>query len=315
MARSSRTGVLVESALLIAISTLFCVLDAYIPVFALVYPLPIVILVVRRGLRAGVWATIVTIAASSMFVGPLQGLLVFTKIGIIGITLAQCIRKRFSPMKTIAITAVAVAVSMAFVIGFNMLVSGFGIDETWELMRKSMDSAVEFYRRMGVGEEEISRMETYLSQLTETAKIVLPAGLLMVVVTVASFNYFIARLILGKLGHKMEDIKPFSEWRLPWHYGWGYVGGIGLTIIGQATEIPLISNIGSNVISIFSLVFLVQGAALVWYFFDKYKLAPIAKWMIIIFIVLNPTFVQILSWVGVLDAWLDFRKRFSESKG
>jgi hypothetical protein len=43
MTRSDNTRVLVESALLVAISTLFCVLDAYIPIFALVYPLPIVI--------------------------------------------------------------------------------------------------------------------------------------------------------------------------------------------------------------------------------------------------------------------------------
>lgn len=308
MTRSDNTRILVESALLVAISTLFCVLDAYIPIFALVYPLPIVILVVRRGLRAGVWATVVTIAATSMFVGPFQGLLVFTKVGIIGITLAQCIRKQFSPVKTLAITAVAVAVSMAFTIGVNLLIGGFGIEETWEMMQKSMDSAIEFYRRIGVAESEISRMETYLSQITEAAKIVLPASLLMVVVAVAGFNYLVARLILGKLGHKLVELKPFSRWRLSWHYGWGYVAGLILASIGQVAAVPLVSNIGTNVMSVFGMVFLVQGAAVAWYFFDKYKLLPIAKWLIMIFIVLNPTLLQILSWAGVLDAWLDFRK-------
>jgi uncharacterized protein YybS (DUF2232 family) len=308
MTRSDNTRMLVESALLVAISTLFCVLDAYIPVFALVYPLPIVILVVRWGLRAGVWATIVTIAATSMFVGPFQGLLVFTKVGIIGITLAQCIRKQLSPVKTLAITAIAVAVSMAFVVGFNLLIGGFGIEETWELMRKSMDSALEFYRRMGVAESEISRMETYLSQLTEAAKVVLPASLFMVVVTVAGFNYLMARLILGKLGYKMAELKPFSQWRLSWHYGWGYVGGLILVAIGQVMAVPLVMRIGTNIMSVFGMVFLVQGAAIAWYFFDKYKLPSIARWLTIIFIVLNPTLLQILSWAGVLDAWLDFRK-------
>jgi uncharacterized protein YybS (DUF2232 family) len=308
MTRSDNTRILVESALLVAISTLFCVLDAYIPVFALVYPLPIVILVVRRGLRAGVWATVVTIAATSMFVGPFQGLLVFTKVGIIGIALAQCIRSQFSPVKTLAITAVAVAVSMIFTVGVNLLIGGFGIEETWELMQKSMDSAIEFYRRIGIAESEISRMETYLSQITEAAKIVLPASLLMVVVTVAGFNYLVARLILGKLGYKMVELKPFSKWRLSWHYGWGYVAGLILASIGQVAAVPLVSNIGTNVISVFGMIFLVQGVAVAWYFFDKYKLLPIAKWLIMIFIVLNPTLLQILSWAGVLDAWLDFRK-------
>jgi uncharacterized protein YybS (DUF2232 family) len=308
MTRSDNTRILVESALLVAISTLFCVLDAYIPIFALVYPIPIVILVVRRGLRAGAWATVVTIAATSMFVGPFQGLLVFTKVGIIGITLAQCIRSRFSPSKTLAITAVAVAVSMAFTVGVNLLLGGFGINEIWDMMQQSMDSAIEFYRRMGIAEAEISRMEAYLSQITEAAKIVLPASLFMVVVTVAGFNYLVARLILSRLGYKMVELKPFSKWRLSWHYGWGYVAGLILASIGQVAAVTLVSNIGTNVMSVFGMVFLVQGAAVAWYFFDKYKLLPVAKWLIMIFIVLNPTLLQILSWAGVLDAWLDFRK-------
>ena len=308
MTRSTKTRILVESALLVAISTLFCVLDAYLPIFALVYPLPIVILVVRWGLRAGVWATVVTIAATSIFVGPLQGFLVLTKVGIIGITLALCIRRQLPPIKTIAITAVAVAVSMIFVVGFNLLIGGFGIDETWEMIRKSMDSAIEFYRSMGLAESEISRMETYLSQLTETAKIILPASVFMVVVSVAGFNYLMARLILGKLGYKMVELKPFSRWRLSWHYGWGYVGGLLLVVMGQVAAVPLAFKIGSNIVSVFSMVFLVQGVAIVWYFFDKYNVHSIVRWLIIIFAILNTMILQILSWVGVFDAWLDFRK-------
>ena len=308
MTRSTNTRILVESALLVAISTLFCVLDAYLPIFALVYPLPIVVLVVRRGLRTGVWATVVTIAATSMFVGPLQGFLVLTKVGIIGITLALCIRRQLSPVKTLAITAVAVAVSMAFVVGFNMFIGGFGIDETFELMQKGMSSALEFYRSMGLAESEISRMETYLSQLTETMKIVLPASMFMAVVTVAGFNYLMARLILGKLGHKMVELKPFSRWRLSWHYGWGYVGGLMLVIIGQVTAVPIVFKIGTNIVSVFGIVFLVQGMAIAWYFFDKYSVHSIVRWLIIIFAILNTTLLQVLSWVGVLDAWLDFRK-------
>ncbi len=151
-------------------------------------------------------------------------------------------------------------------------------------------------------------METYLSQLTETMKIVLPASLFMAVVTVAGFNYLMARLILGKLGHKMVELKPFSRWRLSWHYGWGYVGGLMLVIIGQVTAVPIVFKIGTNIVSVFGIVFLVQGMAIAWYFFDKYSVHSIVRWLIIIFAILNTTLLQVLSWVGVLDAWLDFRK-------
>lgn len=308
MTRSNNTRMLVESAFLVAISTLFCILDAYMPVFAFVYPLPVVVLVVRRGLRAGIWATVITVALTGMFVGPFQGLLVFTKIGIIGITLAECIRKQYSPVTTLAITSVAVAVSIAFTIGVNLIIGGFNIAELWDMMASATDSAIELYRRMGLSESEIARMEEYLSQFVEMARILLPASMLVTVVAVAGFNYLMARLILRKLGYKLVEFEPFSKWRLSWHYGWGYIAGLALAFIGQLQGIPLVLNIGTNVASVFSIVFAVQGAAVVWFFFEKYRVPKVARWLLMIFIVLNPTFLQMLSWLGVFDAWLDFRK-------
>jgi len=157
------------------------------------------------------------------------------------------------------------------------------LKKPWEMMQKSMDSAIEFYRRIGVGRiRNIQNGDVPGHRLLRLQKIVLPASLLMVVVTVAGFNYLVARLILGKLGHKLAELKPFLKWRLSWHYGWGYVAGLILASIGQVAAVPLVSNIGTNVMSVFGMVFLVQGAAVAWYFFDKYKLLPIAKWLIMI---------------------------------
>ena len=161
---------------------------------------------------------------------------------------------------------------------------------------------------MGLSESEIARMEEYLSQFVEMARILLPASMLVTVVAVAGFNYLMARLILRKLGYKLVELEPFSKWRLSWHYGWGYIAGLALAFIGQLQGIPLVLNIGTNVASVFSIVFAVQGAAVVWFFFEKYRVPKVARWLLMIFIVLNPTFLQMLSWLGVFDAWLDFRK-------
>ncbi len=309
------TRTLVESALLIAIATVFCVLDAYVPVFALVYPLPIVVLVVRRGVKAGAWATLVTIAATSMIVGPLQGLTVLTKVGIIGITLAWCIRRRFPPLRTLVITGVAVAVSMAFILGLGAWIGGFNLAEMEETLRNSMNSAVQLYRSLGVPETQLQQAEASMSQLIETAKILLPASLFMAVVGVAGTNYLLARLVLGRLGYKMEEIPPFAGWRVSWPFGWGYIAGLVLSVVGEARGMPLVWKAGANVMSLFGAIFLVQGIALCWFFMNRYRLSVAVRVLLGVFALLNPIVLQILSWVGLFDAWFDFRKLSLESGG
>lgn len=315
MPRSVATRTLVESALLVAIATMFSVLDAYVPLFALVYPLPIVVLVVRRGVRAGVWATLVTIAATTMVVGPLQGVTVLTMVGIIGITMAWCIRSRFTPLRTLLLTSVAVAVSVALTFGLGAAIGGFKLAELEEALQQGMGSAISLYRSLGVPEAELTRAQTYVSQVVETAKVTLPALLLATVVSMAGLNYLLARLVLGKLGHKLDRIPRFAGWRVTWPFGWGYIAGLVLSIAGQARGVPLAWKAGLNMLSLFGLVFLIQGVALCWYFMDRYRMNLAIRLILIVFALFNPIVYQVLSWVGLLDAWLDFRKLSSESGG
>ncbi|MDI7246455.1 MAG: YybS family protein [Bacillota bacterium] len=315
MPRSMTTRTLVESALLVAIATVFCVLDAYVPVFALVYPLPIVVLVVRRGVKVGAWATVVTIAATSAVVGPLQGLTVFAKVGIIGITLAWCIRKRFPPLRTLVVSSVAVAVSMVFIFGLGAWLGGFSLAKLEETLRESMNSATAFYRSLGMPEARLEQAEAEMAALIETAKVILPASLFMAVVGVAGVNYLLARLVLGKLGYKMEEMPPFARWRVSWPFGWGYIAGLVLSVVGQAKGIQILWKAGANVMSLFGAVFLVQGIALCWFFMDRYRLNVAVRVLLGVFALLNPTVLQIVSWVGLFDAWFDFRKLAMESGG
>lgn len=304
-----------ESALLVAIATMFSVLDAYVPLFALVYPLPIVVLVVRRGVRAGVWATLVTVAATTMITGPLQGLAVFTMVGIIGITLASCIRSRLSPARTLLITSLAVGVSVSLTFAVGAAMGGFSLAELERSLQTGMSSALSFYRRLGVPETELARAQTYVSQVVETARMTLPSLLLTTLVSVAGINYLLARLVLGKLGHKLDKIAPFGRWRVTWPFGWGYITGLILSIVGQARGAPVVWQLGLNLLSLFGLVFMIQGSALCWYFMDRYRVSLLVRLFLVVFVLLSPIVPQVLSWVGLFDAWFDFRKLSAESRG
>lgn len=315
MPRRISTRALVESAFLVAISTVLCVLDAYVPFLALVYPLPIVVLVVRWGVRSGIWATLVTVAITTMMVGPFQGVTVLTLVGIVGITMAWCIRSRLAPLHTLLFTSLATAVSLGLTVGLGALLGGFSPEELWTSVQESMGAAISFYRSLGVAESELERAQTFLTQLVETARLTLPALLLLTVVGNAGLNYLAARLVLGKLGYKLREIPPFSRWRLTWPFGWGYIAGLVLNTVGQMRSMPLVSRAGLNLLVVFDMLFLMQGLALCWFFMDRYRVNTVVRLVFVAFAFFNPLIARVLSWVGLFDAWFDFRKLSTEGGG
>ena len=73
-------------------------------------------------------------------------------------------------------------------------------------------------------------------------------------------------------------------------------------------------RIGLNLQIVTQSLFIVQGVAIVYYFLSRYIQSRGVKIIILLFVVFQPIFSTILSWLGVLDTWFDFRK-MSSPKG
>jgi len=114
--------------------------------------------------------------------------------------------------------------------------------------------------------------------------------------------------VLQRLGYKVDEIPRFSLWRVPWYWGWGYILGGALLFGGQVYSQKLLADIGINVFTVFSYVFLVHGLATAWFFLEKYRVASVLRYLIAFFAVMNQFLSQVLIWTGLFDAWLDLRK-------
>jgi uncharacterized protein YybS (DUF2232 family) len=86
---------------------------------------------------------------------------------------------------------------------------------------------------------------------------------------------------------------------------WVFVLFGGETIYGR---------IGLNLQIVTQSLFIVQGVAIVYYFLSRYIQSRGVKIIILLFVVFQPILSTILSWLGVLDTWFDFRK-MSSPKG
>ncbi|HHV62848.1 MAG TPA: YybS family protein [Firmicutes bacterium] len=302
------TRTLVEGALLTAITILFCVLDAYIPIFALVYPLPVVVLVVRRGVRAGVLATVIAVLGTSALAGPLQGLTVLAKVGIVGITLGACLNRRLSAARTIIITGVAVVVSVGLTLAVSILVFDFNLGQLTQAIEEGLRRSIDIYRAMGLSQKDLAMLEQSLRQLVDIMKVTLPAAIFLAIAMVSFINFAVARLVLKRLGHEVASLPRFSHWRVPWYWGWGYIAGGVVMLLGQGYKLDLAFKVGLNIMTIFSYVFLVQGLALAWFFMDKYRVSTPVRVLLVFFMVITRFLSQLVVWLGLFDAWLDLRK-------
>lgn len=302
------TRALVEGALLTAITILFCVLDAYIPIFALVYPVPIVVLVVRRGVRAGALATFIAVLGTSALTGPLQGLTVLAKVGIVGITLGACLNRRLSAARTIILTGVAVVVSVGLTLAVSILVFDFNLGQLTQAVEEGLRRSIDIYRSIGLSQKDLAMLEQNLRQLVDIMKMTLPAAMFLAVAMISFIDFTIARLVLKRLGHEVASLPQFSQWRIPWYWGWGYIAGGAIMLLGQGHKMDLAFKAGLNIMTVFSYVFLIQGLALVWFFMDKYRVSTAMRVLLVFFIIITRFLSQLLVWVGLFDAWLDLRK-------
>ena len=81
--------------------------------------------------------------------------------------------------------------------------------------------------------------------------------------------------------------------------------------LGQLTGQEIVLKVGINLFWVFYMVFTLQGFSVLYYYFSRWKMSPAAK----IFLLIIAIFTGIAQlamtaapWVGVLDAWFDFRK-------
>lgn len=307
-ARPQATRTLVEGAFLTAITILFAVMDVYVPLFILVYPIPIVILVIRRGLRPALLATVTAVVGTSALVGFAQGITVLFRVGIVGLALGWGLRRRLSPLATVAITALAVGISVALTFGVSVWFFKIDVHDLIPSFESTINRVIDIYRTIGIKEEELKILEKNARQMFSVAMQALPAIIGLALFVVGAVNYFVTRTILVKIGYPVEAMPGFSRWRIPWYWGWGYLlGSIGI-VIGGWQGLPVISRIGVNLFAVFSYAFLVQGLSVGWFFADKYKVSPFLRYLFAAFLLLNQFLMQLVVWVGLFDAWFDFRK-------
>lgn len=305
---------MVEAGILAGVAIMFAFISAYLPIAGafihLIWPVPIILLGVRHGVKWSVMATVVAGILIAILLHPLHAVSVVVGFGLTGIVLGHGLRKEYPPAKTLLWGSAAALISTASVIAIGMFIIGTNpLAIQQEAMTKSVAGAVDFYRTMGMKEEDLNQMTATMNSAMELMKIILPAGFAMAAIITAYLNLAVAKRILKKMGHYIKPFPPFKEWQMPKLSLYAFIVAVLAMYWGQSREWTWLFNFGVNLQMIAIVFLLIQGLAVFYYLADKYKLSRLIRGIILFLVFTNGIILQIVLFAGAVDMAMNYRTR------
>lgn len=313
-----QTRALVEGAIFAAITVVIGIIRFYIPIVSLisfVWSVPTILIAFRHGFKASIYSVMVSSVLVSVLTQPIQGLGFFIGFGLPGIIMGYLLKKKLSPGTTILITGVVLAVCSFLSLYLGMFVAGVDIATTYDKIfidlknayKEASDSMAGAYESMGISREELLKSAADFEKNIDMLKLVLPGGLLISGILLSLLNFKVARTVLRRINYFIEDIKPFSQWRLSDKWAMLATFLLLYTVVEMSlTKLPQLHALTMNIYTGIGFLFAILGLSVAKFFLDKYSVSRALK--VIILCLLPVLFGNMLLLVGIIDMFLDFRK-------
>ena len=305
-----------ESGLLAALTVVLAVLAVYLPVLgmaaALIWALPIIVLVVRHGIRWGIMAVLVSGVIMALLIEPLMSLRMVIAFAPTGLILGLGFRKRWPGAKVFGTAFLASLAGKLAALALIFAVTAVNpLNLEVDTVRASFDAVFHMYEDMGMNEAALAKSRQEIDEAMMLLPLLMPLIVLMMGLIDTAVGFLLGTRILRRLGEAAEALPPFAEWRLPSFFL--YLFGFALVGIywGGTRDIqPLYQlSINANMVAIFAG--LIQGLSLTHCVMRHYKLATAARIIIIVLIITSGFLTQLVALTGLFDMIFDYRRRFA----
>lgn len=315
---SGHSSALVEGGILSGMIVMLTLLGIYIPiilVFVMIFQaFPILVLVVRHGVKPGIIASFATLVLISILGGPLAGLYFMGTVPV-AIILGWSLKERKMPVLGLTLASVAGFLAKLAIIGINLKFLGINYFTMMESSINATSAAtIETFKAMGTDQEQLAVMSQGVEQTIPVLLVLMPALIIATAVFEAYINLWLAGVFLPKIGQTAVGCPPFEQWDFPKSsfYGWALsfaAWNAGLYYFGAQA---LTYKFSLNVFALFTIVLFLQGFAVVSFFLKKLKIPLIlrigARALILIFIMVTPIIFFSVIYAGVADIFANFRR-------
>jgi uncharacterized protein YybS (DUF2232 family) len=316
-----QTRGLTEGAILAALAAVIAAAGLLIPAVALVLaPLPIMLLVIRWGMRTGVLATVVAGLILLQFLGPLAA---FSAIGFgpIGLALGWGVRRELGAGQTVLAGAAALYASSLASFAVATLVFRQNLLGSFiQAQLKAMQQSAALLERLGAPQQEIASLRLladaqcaehhcFVAPMEQLVRSTGPVLLALGTLFWGYLCYTLARSLLRRIGHEIPAAPAILAWRLPrplaatlvWISGGLSVAGLWFPEIGGAV-------LSAVFLDLFVFGFLGALVAVTW--MNKRQIPRVMQVIVLMMLITSLAFPALLALaiIGMLDTWYDYRR-------
>jgi len=316
---SVETKVITEGAIMAALTSVLALAGIFIPVInpivMLIWTLPVVVICIRHGMRAGA----ITIAVAGIIIlfiaSPINAF--YMLLGSVGpaLFIGNGFYNKWSTEKTVFYAAIAAVIGLALDLFISTRIMGISVAQMYSVEPETIEEMVKTFSDSGLMSRMYSSQEELreaLVSISDTMRIMIPAGLVLGGVFTALTNYIVAHIVLRRLKEPVPPFTRLAAFRLPMPFLLGFVSGLAMLILGMSyADKPALQTAGQNITAVFLVLYAFQGLGLTHYFIGRFAAPHMQrtfKILLVVGIIMSNFYLLILiSFAGVIDAFIDFR--------
>ncbi|HYE81897.1 MAG TPA: DUF2232 domain-containing protein [Clostridia bacterium] len=312
-----QTKALVEGAIFAGVTALLGIIyyySQYLGIIAMVWPVPVIIVGYRNGLKASILSAMSAGLIVSLLTQPLVGLGLLIGFGLPGILMGYMINRRVNPYITIILCGMVLSLTMVgeFLLslkamGIDIVKFFSGIEGT---VKEQLEFVINMYRQFGIAEKELQQMSDIFNKTMDMFRLLLPSSLMISGLFFSFLDYKLTRLILKRIGHVIPDMEEFSKWRLQQPYSFIMLGLMVLAVAVPYLGIYFLTAAALNASAVLTLIFTIIGVSVLFHYSriygDKQGIPKALRITLVILIII--TFMQLIAYVGIFDSMFNLRK-------
>jgi uncharacterized protein YybS (DUF2232 family) len=275
--------------------------------------LPVAYVVAQRGWVGG--AAVAVVAPLLLYFGAGIGvaLLVFLVIVSMGMTLGWALRSGWRFPRSLDAMAISLLVALVVYGVVLWLAFGLSLTELKQTANDSITNAGQLYGGMGASSATVAAMSGQLRKLVDIFPYLAPGFIGTAVVLVTACTLGLAYVLFPRLRQRVAVTMSLSTFRM--HWAVAYVSIVGLAMLlfsrGGAHWHSVLLYAGIDVLLVSQTLFFLQALGVLRWFGANRRWQPGSRTLLFISAVLAQAFFQLTGLVGLLDTWIDYRKRFA----
>jgi uncharacterized protein YybS (DUF2232 family) len=321
---NSRLGIetkaITEGALMAGLTAILALAGIFIPLLSpivmLIWTLPVVVICLRYGMKAGALTMAAAAFALLLIATPLNALDLLIRSAAPALVLGYGLHRGWRSEKTLAYTSVAALIGIALSLAISIMLMGISLEEMFGVDAETINEVVQLAADYGLLTAMQLTEAEFAASIAEMFTLMLyliPAGLLITALITALTNLLVARLVLGKLRLPLPPAAGLASFRLPLPFILGLILGMGLPLAGSYLfpgELAL-PVAGQNITFVFMTLYFFQGMGLISFYLGRVspQSRRFLKLLLIVAVFLTSFYLLLpICLAGVADVFVDFRK-------